>query len=134
MFSLVALSTKLSVMPPPGVAIRPTRFSFSAGTAAGADSAGILGSTSPAAGVVAEVVASRRPPESVVVMTGSVLFWTEVFFVNFLPYAQERAQFLGFCLVCFLGFCLVCFLDFWIFFVNFALPAIKSPRKPLIAV
>ena len=129
MFFLVALSTKLSVMPPPGVAIRPTRFSFSAGIAAGADSAGVAGSASSAAGVVAEVVAGRRPPELVVVMSGFVLFWTEVFFVDFLPYAQERAQFLGF-----LAFCLVCFLNFWIFFVNFALPAIKSPRKPLSVV
>ena len=83
MFFLVALSTKLSVMPPPGVAIRPTRFSFSAGAAAGADSAGVAGSTSPASEVVAEVVAGRRPPELVVVMTGSALFWTEVFFVDF---------------------------------------------------
>ena len=96
MFFLIALSTKLSAMPPPGVAIKPTRFSFSADTAAGANSAGILGSTSSAAGVVAEVVAGRRPPELVVVMTGFVLFWTEVFFVDFFAVRAGKGAVFGF--------------------------------------
>ena len=124
MFFLVALSTKLSVMPPPGVAIRPTRFSFSASAAAGADSAGVAGSASSAAGVVAEVVAGRRPPELVVVMSGFVLFWTEVFFVDFLPYAQERAQFFWFS-----GFLFGLFFEFLDFFREFCPPRQKKPQE-----
>ena len=111
MFFLVALSTKLSVMPPPGVAIKPTRFSFSAGTAAGADSAGVARSTSSASGVVAEVVAGRRPPELVVVMTGSALFWTEVFFVDFFAVRAVKGAVFGFS-----GFLFGLFFEFFGFF------------------
>ena len=111
MFFLVALSTKLSVMPLPGVAIKPTRFSFSAGAAAGADSAGGAGSTSSAAGVVAEVVAGKRPPELIVVMTGSVLFWAEVFFVDFFCRARRKGR--GFWVFGFLFGLFFGFLDFF---------------------
>ena len=72
-----------------------------ADTAVEANSAGVAGSTSPAAGVVAEVVAGRRPPELVVVMTGSVrfgsvLFWAEVFFVYFFAVRAGKGAVFGF--------------------------------------
>ena len=79
-----------------------------AGAAAGADSAGVAGSTSSAAGVVAEVVAGRRPPELVVVMTGFVLFWTEVFFVDFFCRARSKGR-------SFWVFWLFVWFVFWIF-------------------
>ena len=57
-------------------------------------------------GVVAEVVAGRRPPELVVVMTGSVrfgsvrfgsvLFWAEVFFVYFFAVRAGKGAVFGF--------------------------------------
>ena len=93
-----------------------------AGAVAGADSAGVAGSTSSAAGVVAEVVAGRRPPELVVVMTGFVLFWTEVFFVYFFAVrAVKGAVFLVFWLL--FGW----FFGFLDFFREFCPPRHKKP-------
>ena len=99
---------------------------------AGADSAGVAGSASSAAGVVAEVVAGRRPPELVVVMTGSVrfgsvrfgsaLFWTEVFFVDFFAVRAVKGAVFWFS-----GFCLVGFFGFLDFFREFCPPRHKKP-------